>query len=51
MPLLHFDSQSIIDKHLIKNGFRIITAGQKDMNKDLINIKPVNEDKNGNFFQ
>lgn len=47
----YFDSQSIIDKHLIKNGFRIITAGQKDMNRDLINIKPLNEDENGNFFQ
>ena len=47
----YFDSQSIVDKHLIRNGFRIITAGQKDLNKDFIKIKPIKEDHNGNFFQ
>jgi pyruvate/2-oxoglutarate/acetoin dehydrogenase E1 component len=47
----YFDSQKIINSHLIKKGFRIITAGQKDLNKDCINIKPINEDQNSNFFQ
>jgi len=47
----YFDSRSIINKHLIKNGFRIITAGQKDLNNDIIKIKPIMEGNNADFFQ
>jgi pyruvate dehydrogenase E1 component beta subunit len=45
------DTAKILSNHLIKPGFRILSTGQKFLNQNLLELKCLYEDINGNYFQ
>jgi pyruvate/2-oxoglutarate/acetoin dehydrogenase E1 component len=45
------DAHEIITKHLTKPGFRIMSVGQRLLQKDVLELESTFQDSNGNYFQ
>ncbi len=45
------DAASIISNHLTKPGFRILSTGQRLLQKEVLDLESLYEDENCNYFQ
>jgi len=45
------DAASIIQKHMIKPGFRILSTGQRLLQQEMLDLDIVSQDTDGNYFQ